>query len=112
MNERDKILEKAKKLKALADRGVGGEQINAKDMYEKYCAKHNISVNELNSCQYESSEYLNMTDEQFLQEMMIEAIPLIFDMMFSSKSNNNAKDNFFRKFIVGMAERANKKTKS
>ena len=41
-SERTKILDRAKKLKELADRGIDGEQVNAKDMLEKYMAKHNV----------------------------------------------------------------------
>ena len=107
---RTKILERAKKLKALADRGVGGEQVNAKDMHDKYCIKHDILPDEVESCKSQSSEYFDMTDEQFLHQMIIEAIPLVFDMIFSIQSSTNAKDSFFNKFIVGMAERGNKKS--
>lgn len=38
-----KILETARKLKALADRGEGGEKENAKRMLEKYMKKHNLT---------------------------------------------------------------------
>ena len=39
----EKIIELAKKLKALSDKGVGGEKVNAAHMLEKLLAKHNIS---------------------------------------------------------------------
>lgn len=45
--DRNKILEKAKKLKELALRGVDGEMDNAKVMLENYMKKHNISEEEL-----------------------------------------------------------------
>lgn len=43
----DKIMELAKKLYALSERGVGGEAENAKAHLEKICAKHGISTESL-----------------------------------------------------------------
>ncbi len=43
----DKYIELAKKLQALAVRGVGGEQMNAKDKLTALMAKHNISLDDL-----------------------------------------------------------------
>lgn len=45
----DKILALAKKLKALAERGVDGEKINAEKLLNKLLAEHNISLEEINS---------------------------------------------------------------
>lgn len=45
MNE--KVLELAKKLKALADKGIQGEKDNAKAMLEKYMVKHNITLQDI-----------------------------------------------------------------
>lgn len=42
-----KELELAKKLKALADKGIGGEKINAEEMLQKLLKKHNISIEDL-----------------------------------------------------------------
>lgn len=42
-----KILELAKKLKALADRGIDGEKDNAVDALNRLLKKHNISLQEL-----------------------------------------------------------------
>ncbi len=44
-----KIREKAMKLYALAERGVGGEKDNAKRMLELFLAKHNIKIVEKGS---------------------------------------------------------------
>ena len=74
-SKRSEVLDKAKKLKALADRGVGGEMANAKVMFDKYKQKHSITEDELNEYK-ESSHYANMSDEAFLREMTKEAIPL------------------------------------
>lgn len=38
-----KIIDKAKKLKELADRGIGGEKENAIRMYEAHKQKHNLT---------------------------------------------------------------------
>lgn len=40
----DKLLETAKKLKALSDRGVGGEKENAIQMLERFMQKHGITA--------------------------------------------------------------------
>lgn len=45
--ERIKIINKAKKLKGLADRGVGGEKEVAKQALDKYIKEHNITVIEM-----------------------------------------------------------------
>lgn len=46
MNER--VIELAKKLKALADRGIGGERNNAIKMLEKLMAQHAITMDMIN----------------------------------------------------------------
>jgi hypothetical protein len=42
-----KAIELAKKLKALADKGVGGEKQNAEQMLEKFLKKHNLTIEEI-----------------------------------------------------------------
>ena len=44
--QREKVLEKLGKIKALAERGVGGEKETAIRMYEEMCRKYNISDDE------------------------------------------------------------------
>lgn len=62
----ESILKLAKKLKALADRGVGGEKSNAEIMLLKLLEKHNISENEL-SQNLVSQHYFNVRlDQSFL----------------------------------------------
>lgn len=41
------IIDLAKKLKALADRGIGGEKLNAERMLQNLMRKHNISLEEI-----------------------------------------------------------------
>jgi hypothetical protein len=44
---RNKIIELAKKIKALAEKGKGGERIAAKEKLERICLKYKISFSEL-----------------------------------------------------------------
>ena len=42
-----KNIELAKKLKALADKGIGGEKSNAEAMLNNLMKKHNITIEEI-----------------------------------------------------------------
>ena len=53
-----KILDLAKKLKALADRGIGGEKVNAERMLHTLMSKHNISLEEIEG---EARDYVSFT---------------------------------------------------
>lgn len=44
-----KVIELAKKLKALAENGVGGEKINAQKMLESFMKKHHITSEDIES---------------------------------------------------------------
>lgn len=44
----EKILALAKKLKALADRGIDGEKTTAMEMLQKFMTKHNITLDMIN----------------------------------------------------------------
>jgi hypothetical protein len=117
MESRKKILDKAKKLKELAERGIGGEKENAKAMLEKYMIKHEISDAEIYSYKPSSdSDYSKMTDDQFLQLIIIEFIPVGISALFSKFGNDEykAKANldamvFFKKFLNIISDRTNKK---
>ncbi len=83
--ERRKILDKAKKLKELADRGVDGEMANAKDMLEKYMKKHDIKMSEIESHNYSShTEFSGMTDKEFLNEILKDVLAVGIGLMLSS----------------------------
>lgn len=45
--DREKILDRLRKLKALADRGEGGERDNAERMLEQLAAEHGIDINNI-----------------------------------------------------------------
>lgn len=79
--ERIKILDKAKKLKALADRGVGGEKENAYRMLNAYMAKHNITENELKHHRHNEETFKGLTKEeiyrQFEEEMNMKGMMIL-----------------------------------
>lgn len=116
-SERTKILDKAKKLKELADRGVGGEQDNAKDMLEKYMAKHNISFAEIGGHSISGSIYANMSQEDFYKEMVSDLIIVGLDLFFTkinsskskfTKERDNKLNNLVNKYSNAINERINK----
>ena len=113
---RSKILEKAKKLKELADRGVGGEQDNAKDMLEKYMAKHNITMDEITGFDSSNSMYANMSDEKFMKIMFNEFLAFglgyLISKIFKTETpytNGKAFDELANKYNNAVKDRMNKK---
>jgi hypothetical protein len=113
--ERTKILDKAKKLKELAVRGVGGEMQNAKTMLNSYMKKHNITDDEL-SGHSPSSSFVDMSDEAFMNEMIKEIIPVILGSILSRYGNQNMEDysnaqtqNFLNKYLSAIIERVDNK---
>lgn len=72
---REKILDRASKLKELADRGVGGEMDNAKRFLVEYKLKYNISDSELNSHRIKDTRQFNgFSAEQILDQIFKELI--------------------------------------
>lgn len=70
--ERAKIIDRAKKLKELADRGVGGEKDNAKNMLDAHKAKYNITDQEISGHKYSQDFAMNfakMSESEFLAAM-------------------------------------------
>jgi hypothetical protein len=118
MENTTSVFERAKKLKELADRGVGGERDNARVMYDRYCKKHNLSDEAVNNFRYgKASRYVSMSDEDFLKEMISDAIPLIFSMILKRNrdeqtraEDENKGTQFLNKFVKAIAERHNIKT--
>lgn len=53
----DKIITLAKKLKALSERGIGGEKDNAQFQLEKLMKLHNISINDIEDEKFVSKLY-------------------------------------------------------
>lgn len=92
--ERIKILDKAKKLEALAKRGIGGEKENAFRMLGLYMTKHNITENELKFHRQNEETFKGLTKEeiyrQFEEEMNLKGMP-IFGKGMSSVMRNRDK---------------------
>lgn len=118
--DRNKILSKAQKLKELAVRGVGGEKENAKTFLATYMKKHNITESELTG--YVASgnplDLSDMSDEEFMREMIIEMIPVSLGVLFGRYGNDQTKaqtnadaSQFINKFFNEMVLRVDKMNK-
>ena len=66
--ERIKILDKAKKLEALANRGIGGEKDTAQRMLVLYMEKHGISERELKAHRHNQDTFKGLTKEEIYQQ--------------------------------------------
>ncbi len=89
--EREKIIDKAKKLKELADRGVDGEKETAKRMYDAYKKKHNLTDEDVQGHKYTEDfikEFANMTDAQIIETIGKGLILLGVSLLFSFISDN------------------------
>lgn len=123
--ERARIIDKAKKLKELADRGVGGEKDNAKRMYEAYKKKHNLTDEDVKGHKYSDdfiNDIKNMSDEELLEMigkgLIILGVGLIFSLLadsFGSKkskakrnSENAKRANEMNKMFREMSRKKNK----
>jgi len=97
--ERAKIIDKAKKLKELADRGVDGEQETAKRMYDAYKKKYDLTDEDVNEHSYTEDFYnqiKDMTDDEIIEfiakGLIVLGIGLLFSFLFSSVVNKNSKN--------------------
>ena len=113
-DDRKKIIIKAKKLKALAERGVGGEKDNAQKFLDIYVSKHNITNREL-SDEKITFELSELSDEEFLAEMIVEIIPISVGVLFKRFASKEQNDDnlkkamsFLDKYLGEMASRASK----
>lgn len=96
--ERARIIDKAKKLKELADRGVDGEKETAQRMYDAYKKKHNLTDEDVKGHKYTDdfiNEIKNMTDEQLLEVigsgLIILGVGLIFSLLSDSFKSKKIK---------------------
>ena len=72
-----KVIELAKKLKALADRGIGGEKINAANFLETLMKKHNISFADIEGDKVIRHEYkYSGKDKKFCEQVISSVIEL------------------------------------
>jgi len=58
-----KQIELAKKLKALADKGIGGEKVNAEKMLTDFMKKHDISMEQIEGDKHENYFFTVKDDE-------------------------------------------------
>lgn len=96
--ERARIIDKAKKLKELADRGVDGEKETAKRMYDAYKKKHNLTDDDVKGHKYTDdfiNDIKNMTDEELLEVigkgLIILGVGLIFSLLSDSFGSKKSK---------------------
>ena len=86
---RNKIIELAKKIKALAEKGKGGEKNAAKEKLEKICEKYNISETEI-SISEETKNYYIVINDKNERDLLINVSCMILDVPgFKWKEKNN-----------------------
>jgi hypothetical protein len=86
---RNKIIELAKKIKALAEKGKGGERNAAKEKLERICQKYNISDSELSTSEETKNYYIVINDSNE-RELLINVCCMILDVPgFKWKEKNN-----------------------
>jgi len=86
---RNKIIELAKKIKALAEKGKDGERNAAREKLERLCLKYNILPNELATVEDVNDYYfiINDTNER---ELLINVSCMILDVPgFKWREKNN-----------------------
>ena len=76
---RNKIIELAKKIKSLAEKGKGGERNAAKEKLERICEKYNISPEEI-SISEESKDYYIVINDKNERELLINICCMIMDV--------------------------------
>lgn len=76
---RNKIIELAKKIKALAEKGKGGEKNAAKEKLEKICEKYNISESEISISEERKNYYIIINDSNE-RELLINVSCMILDV--------------------------------
>lgn len=93
MNEQ--LLQLARKLKALADQGEGGEKRNAREMLESFMRKHKINYSMLESEVKREREYF-VTDEQnqFFCQVVCNVMRSGFDIFLLKGDKKKAKSRF------------------
>lgn len=86
---RNKIIELAKKIKALVEKGKGGERNAAKEKLERICQKYNISESELSISDVTENYYIVINDSNE-RELLINVCCMILDVPgFKWKEKNN-----------------------
>jgi hypothetical protein len=89
-----KFIEVAKKLKALAERGEGGEKINAIKMLNHYCVKHDILPEELEEKTLRRREF---PFDMLTRQIIVQIIFNVCDRAGSTYRDKRKKDIIFLK---------------
>ncbi len=101
----EEILSLAKKLRALAEQGEGGEKDNAVDMLTKYCAKHNISLSDLESDIKKQREF-SIPDEIFAKKLFRQIAGHVVEnvdiLVYKRKSDDKIKGK--KSFFVNLTD--------
>lgn len=88
----DRILELAKKLKALAERGEGGEKTNAVDQLKKLIEKYNLDLEDINSVRLQyrifAFDINNELHKKFVRQI-ISAVIGQKDLYYAGLIHNN-----------------------
>jgi len=88
----ERILELAKKLKALAERGEGGEKVNAFDQLQKLIKKYDLNLEDFETAKLSYRVFaFDMHDEthkKFVRQVIISVIGLT-DMYYNGLIHNN-----------------------
>jgi hypothetical protein len=74
-----KIIELIKKVKALADKGVSGESISAKEKLKRLCEKYNISENDLRDLE-EKTDYILLFRDKNERELLLNIVCMVLDV--------------------------------
>lgn len=87
----DKIIELAKKLKALSDRGVGGEKVNAKKMLDKIMQKHGLTIEDIEG-EKKSYTYFNVSEIQ--HQIFIQTVASVIGAGFELLKDRRKRKQF------------------
>lgn len=84
----------AKKIKALSDRGVGGEATNAKKLLDQYCRKHGISIESLEGDVTEMREFKAL--DKFHRKFIHQIISSVLGSKMEAYSKARSKSVFVK----------------
>jgi hypothetical protein len=74
-----KIIELIRKVKALADKGVSGESVSAKEKLKRLCDKYNISESDLHDLD-EKNDYILLFRDKNERELLLNIVCMILDV--------------------------------
>lgn len=77
----DKIIDLAKKLKALADRGVDGEKVNAQAQLERTMQKHGLTIEDIEG---EKKEYRDFKVTEIQEQVFSQIVSSVIGGKFST----------------------------